>query len=197
MTAQHQASAPAAEELVVLLDENLQPCGTAPKRSVHHRFTPLHLAFSCWVLDESGQRTLLSRRAETKLTFPSLWTNTFCGHPGPAESLEAAIVRRADDELNTRVADVASVLPQFRYRARMADGTMENEFCPVFTARLSADVRPDADEVAELEWVALADLSDLLTSQPDQYSPWLREQWPQLMTRLAAAIRAGERPGTP
>ena len=32
------------EELVVLLDDDGGPIGTAPKSEVHHRNTPLHLA---------------------------------------------------------------------------------------------------------------------------------------------------------
>ena len=47
---------------VVLLDEFGRPCGTAPKNSVHHTQTPLHLAFSCYVVDRVG-RVLLTRRA--------------------------------------------------------------------------------------------------------------------------------------
>ena len=43
-------------EQVVLLDEAGQPIGAAPKDEVHHRDTPLHLAFSCYVVDAAGQR---------------------------------------------------------------------------------------------------------------------------------------------
>ena len=58
----------ATEELVVLLDEHGQPCGAAPKASVHHEATPLHLAFSCWLFDPAGERVLLTRRAAAKRT---------------------------------------------------------------------------------------------------------------------------------
>ena len=186
MTALDIAPAPPtpADELVVLLDDDLQPCGTASKLEVHHRATPLHLAFSCWVLADDGQHVLLTRRAATKRTFPGLWTNTFCGHPAPGESFGSAVDRRADDELGTAVRDVAAVLPEFRYTATMPDGTMENEFCPVFTARLATEPAPNPDEVDDLRWVALDELPALLAAAPEHPSPWMREQWPQLVGLL-------------
>ncbi|MGF1647325.1 MAG: isopentenyl-diphosphate Delta-isomerase [Kineosporiaceae bacterium] len=175
------------DELVVLLDDDLKPCGTALKRAVHHRATPLHLAFSCWVLDETASSVLLTRRAAVKHTFPGLWTNAFCGHPGPGEPFPAAIARRAADELGVTVGDVTSVLPDFRYVATMPDGTMENEFCPVFTARLTSEPAPNPDEVDDLRWVALEDLPALLVAAPEHHSPWMREQWSRggLAHRLA------------
>ncbi|MGA7203077.1 MAG: isopentenyl-diphosphate delta-isomerase, partial [Specibacter sp.] len=49
-------------ELVRLLDEEGSEIGTADKALVHGTDTPLHLAFSCHLLDGRG-RTLLTRRA--------------------------------------------------------------------------------------------------------------------------------------
>jgi isopentenyl-diphosphate delta-isomerase len=50
------------EELVVLLDDAGSPIGTAAKATVHDAETPLHLAFSCHVVDAEG-RVLVTRRA--------------------------------------------------------------------------------------------------------------------------------------
>ena len=172
-------------ELVVLLDELGRPTGTAPKATVHTTDTPLHLAFSCWLLDEDG-RVLLTRRAAVKRTWPGIWTNAFCGHPGPGEAIPEALHRRARQELGAAVAPPAPALPDFRYRAVMADGIVENEVCPVFTSRLLGPLRPDPAEVDDHRWTSVPALLDAVAREPEAYSPWLREQLPGLVPLLAA-----------
>ena len=49
-----------AADHVVLLDEWGTARGTIAKRDAHHASTPLHLAFSCYVVDAAG-RVLLTR----------------------------------------------------------------------------------------------------------------------------------------
>lgn len=85
------------EEVVILADENGQPAGTENKLVVHTANTPLHFAFSAWLVRD-GQ-VLLTRRALTKQTWPGVWTNSFCGHPAPGETNAEAVLRRAEFEL--------------------------------------------------------------------------------------------------
>ena len=164
---------------VVLLDEDGRPVGTAPRATVHGPDTPLHLAFSCHLEDADG-RVLLTRRALVKRTWPGVWTNAFCGHPRPGERLEDAVHRHARHELGVEVTDLRPLLPDFRYRAVDAGGTVENEVCPVFTARTSQVPVPDPDEVMELVWVSPEELRAAAAAAPWALSPWLREQLGQL-----------------
>jgi isopentenyl-diphosphate delta-isomerase len=68
----------------------------------------------------------------------------------------------------------------------MDDGTVENEICPVFVARLATEPSPNPDEVGALSWVPLAELSGLVGEDPGRLSPWAQEQLPQLSTLLLA-----------
>lgn len=168
-------------ELVVLMGDDGCATGTAPKSDVHTGETPLHLAFSCYLLDDAG-RLLLTRRALAKRTWPGVWTNSFCGHPGPREDLETAVHRRAAQELNVEVERIDLQLPTFRYRAIDASGIVENEICPVFTAVARGPLLPEPSEVAEWIWVEPSAVIRSLETTPFVFSPWLREQLPALVT---------------
>jgi isopentenyl-diphosphate delta-isomerase len=181
-----------AEE-VVLLDEAHRPIGTAPKAGVHTTDTPLHLAVSCYVLDDDG-RLLLTRRALAKKTWPGVWTNSFCGHPGPGEGFVEAIARRAGQELGFEVTGMTEVLPDFRYRAVDASGIVENEFCPVYVARATGHPRPLPAEVAEVAWIAPEELFAAAEAAPFLLSPWLLEQIADDRLRGALTGRAALRP---
>lgn len=168
-----------AAERVVLLDESGQQIGTADKLLVHTLDTPLHLAFSCHVYGPDG-KVLVTRRALSKLTWPGVWTNSFCGHPMPDEAIEDAVRRRAEAELGIRITAIELVLPDFRYRATDASGIVEYEICPVFRAETVDAVRPASSEVSEFAWVELDDLRAAVTAAPYAFSPWLGLQLAEL-----------------
>ena len=170
----------AVEDLVVLVEDDGTPCGTAPRATVHTTDTPLHLAFSCYVRDESG-RFLLTRRAVGKRTWPGVWTNSFCGHQRPGEALSDTIRRYAAHELGIEVEDLREVLPDFRYRAVDAGGLVENELCPVWTARTRSALDPNPDEVEEIRWLEDTELHAAVEAAPWALSPWLVLQVPQLV----------------
>lgn len=171
-------------EEVVLLAEDGSPVGTAPKATVHDTDTPLHLAFSCYVLDGDG-RLLVTRRALAKRTWPGVWTNSCCGHPGPGEDPADAVRRRLATELGLTVEQVWPVLPDFRYRAVMDNGVVENEVCPVFRATVPSGTvpTPAADEVEDFRWVPWHDFSRDVLSGAFEVSPWCRLQVAELVER--------------
>ncbi|WP_433674161.1 isopentenyl-diphosphate Delta-isomerase [Microbacterium gorillae] len=167
-------------ELVTLLSEDGTELGSARKEDVHTTSTPLHLAFSCYLLNDHGE-LLLTRRALSKRTWPGVWTNSFCGHPAPGEDMADAIRRRAEQELGTRVTDLRVVLPDYRYRAVDASGIVENEICPVYVARIDASLQPEPAEVSEHAWIDVDGATRAVRSAPFAFSPWLQEQLPLLV----------------
>ena len=76
------------EDMLILVDAQDRVSGAMSKKEAHQfsRDTPrgwLHRAFSCFIFDAQG-RMLLTKRAASKITFPSVWTNACCSHPLPA-----------------------------------------------------------------------------------------------------------------
>jgi isopentenyl-diphosphate Delta-isomerase len=165
-------------ESVVLVDEAGNERGAADKVAIHHDRTPLHLAFSCYVFNGTGE-FLLTRRAESKRVFPGVWTNSCCGHPAPGEAMPAAVRRRVRQELGIELGEPRLILPRFRYQARM-DGVLENEVCPVYAGYADGPLDPDPAEVADAKWVDWADFTRQVGSGQQPISPWCALQVAEL-----------------
>jgi isopentenyl-diphosphate delta-isomerase len=169
-------------ESVVLCAPDGSAAGTAPKATVHHGDTPLHLAFSCYVFDPAGQ-VLVTRRAYDKRTFPGVRTNSCCGHPAPGEGMRVAVLRRLRQELGIVPSDLDLILPLFRYRATAADGTVENELCPVYRARTAnTRVTVHPPEVHDAWWMPWAEFA----AQVDAADPL--SSWGAMQVRELSAL---------
>lgn len=177
------------DDLVVLVDEDGNHIGTAPRMSVHTEDTPLHLAFSAYLFDRDG-RLLVTRRALGKRTWPGVWTNACCGHLRPGESVFEAAARRIPEELGTAPIELRMALPGYRYRAVDASGLVEHELCPVLVGVIEAGaLDPDPDEVAEWQWVRWRETAEAMRAAPFAFSPWSIEQVGLLAE--AGALEAG------
>jgi isopentenyl-diphosphate delta-isomerase len=165
---------PMSEELIILVDGQGNPIGTAPKLESHNENTPLHLAFSCYVFDNKGE-FLVTQRAKSKKVFPGIWSNSCCGHPAPGEKVEKAIKRHLKFELGLSVEKLIAVLPDFRYTAEM-NGIVENEICPVYLARISGEPKPNKEEVENYHWLKWEEWVKETEENPQRYSVWSVEQ---------------------
>jgi isopentenyl-diphosphate delta-isomerase len=92
-----------------------------------------------------------------------------------------AVLRRLRQELGIVPLELELILPAFRYRATAADGTVENELCPVYRAVIAPDVRVTVhpSEVHDAWWVPWAELADP-GDGTDPLSSWGAQQVAQL-----------------
>ncbi|MCP2166762.1 isopentenyl-diphosphate Delta-isomerase [Goodfellowiella coeruleoviolacea] len=160
-------------EQVVLCGPRHERIGTAPKAEVHTGATPLHLAFSCYVFDQDGQ-LLVTHRAASKTTWPGVRTNSCCGHPAPDEPMVAAVARRLRHELGLTTDRIELILPDFTYRATMANGVVEHEVCPVYRAVVATGTvaHPNPTEVDRAYWYPWRRFVAEAAADPGQISPW-------------------------
>lgn len=161
-------------EHVVLVDEQNNEIGTAPKATVHSDDTPLHRGFSLFVFNRNHE-LLLTHRAGEKKTFPDMWTNTVCGHPGLGEDVVSAARRRLKDELGI-VADDIKVVSPYRYRFTDVHGIMENEICPILVGHANVNPRPNSHEVSGWQWMPWREFLVEIQNISGKYSPWCVEE---------------------
>ncbi len=186
------------EELVVLVDEQNHELGTAPKDTVHTKDTPLHRGFSLFLFNSKGE-LLLTKRAPSKKTFPGVWTNTVCGHPGLGERAVDAAKRRLKDELGIDLgsglnpsADGQGLTPirevaPYRYRFADKNGIVENEICPIIVAYADGDPKPNKEEVEDWKWMKWEEFLEDIKKNPEIYSPWSREE-ARVLVRYAKGL---------
>jgi isopentenyl-diphosphate delta-isomerase len=163
-------------EKIVLLDETGHATGTAPKAESHHGQTPFHLAFSTYLVNDQG-KILITQRAHHKASFPSVRTNSCCGHPAPGESLREAVTRRVKTEHGLEITDLTLLLPGFVYRAEM-NGVVEHEWCPVVRARVTGEPLKNPDEVEDAVWMTWEEVQALV--HDPLASPWFIQQMQSL-----------------
>ena len=154
---------------VVLLDESGRPVASVSRSAVHPTEKPVHLFFSCHVLNSSGQVLLTRRRPSAN---GEAWTSSFDGHPREAEPVVTAVRRRADHSLGLELDDLELAL-SLRYRSTGASGADEMTMCPVYIASCSAEPAPHPLEIADHTWADPGELGEAIRSRPWDFSPSL------------------------
>ena len=132
-----------------------------------------HKAVSVFVLYEN--QVLIQRRALGKYHTPGLWANTCCTHPHWGEAPEECAHRRLEEELGLKGLDLI-YRDQVEYRADVGGGLIEHELVDIFVARVDRPIlaRPNPDEVMQVAWIDMQDLSAQIRTEPELYTPWLR-----------------------
>lgn len=189
------------KDMLILVDEQDRISGAMSKREAHvfSAETPrgwLHRAFSVFLFDEEG-RMLLTRRAESKITFPGVWTNACCSHPlhgrVPDEVDRAggdptmpgakhAARRKLLHELGIEPAqlphDDFRFLTRFRYWAAdtLTYGAEppwgEHEVDYILFVRGAVEMVPNPDEVSECRYVTADELRAMMREDGLRWSPW-------------------------
>ncbi|CAI4228959.1 unnamed protein product [Auanema sp. JU1783] len=188
------------KEPCIEVDEKDNIIGSVSKLDAHcGSKLVLHRAFSVFAFTPKNE-LILQKRSDSKITFPSLWTNACCSHPlfndsemNGVNGVTRAAIRKLNHELGitgVREEDLASV-GRFLYKAQMKDGVWgEHEMDYVLVLR-NFDVsrlNPNPEEVSDVRCVSEKDLYSWLSDKPSDFTPWflllqngyLREWWKDL-----------------
>ena len=172
---------------LILVDARNRVEGHASRARCHAGQGLRHRAFSVFLFNARGE-VLLQRRSRSKRLWPAYWSNSCCSHPRRGESVTSAARRRLHEELGIRTG--VKLVFRFEYQASYRAVGSEHEVCAVLLARSDAEVRPNAEEVAEWRYVAPEELDRRLLRAPGAHTPWMRLEWLRLRNGHWPAVRS-------
>lgn len=157
-------------EFVVLVDKDDQQIGVMEKLEAHQKGL-LHRAFSVLIFNDKGEM-LIHQRAAGKYHCGGLWTNACCSHPRENEQITEAAERRLQEEMGFSVKTFP--MHHFIYKAAFDNGLVEHEFDYILTGIYNNTPTPNKDEVMDYKFIALEELKEDITKNPEVYTPWFR-----------------------
>ncbi|KAK9458857.1 NUDIX hydrolase domain-like protein [Lipomyces oligophaga] len=181
------------EEVCIVLDWNDVPCGSASKKTCHLMANIdsglLHRAFSVFLFNNEN-KLLLQQRADEKITFPGMWTNTCCSHPLsiPGEighdlpssilGVKRAAQRKLDQELGIPLSDVPiddfHFLTRIHYKAK-SDGIWgEHEIDYILFIQATPSVTANPNEVKDTKYVTAEELKIMFKDDSLTFTPWFK-----------------------
>jgi len=172
---------------VILVDDQDRVTGSMEKLKAHRRGL-LHRAFSIFVFNDRFE-LMLQQRASHKYHSASLWSNSCCSHPLTGESLLDTAHRRLQHEMgfDCPLREVFKIT----YRADVGAGLVEHELDHVLIGTYNGQPRPNPAEARDWRWIELPHLKQLITTDPDSYTAWLKLIISQRQDDLASQIPRG------
>lgn len=161
---------------VVLVNENDEALGAMEKMEAHQKAL-LHRAFSVFIFNSRGEM-LLQQRAAHKYHSPGLWTNACCSHPQPGEDTKEAAIRRLREEMGFTIP--VQKIFDFVYKAAFDNGLTEYEFDHVFAGEYEGPVLFNTDEVQNICYKIMPEISNSLQTHPQKYTAWFHLAFPRI-----------------
>ncbi len=145
------------------------PIGLVDKLAAHQQKV-LHRAFSIFIIDDKG-KMLIQKRADNKYHSSGLLTNACCSHPISNDIKSEAAVR-LNEELG--ITCKLNFVDSFVYFAEFENGLAEYELDHIFLGHYdsSKNIPFNYDEVSEIHWVTIEELTYDIKKHPDKYSKW-------------------------
>lgn len=167
--------------LIQIVDENDNPVGQASieeaqSKGLHHRIVRVI------VESEDGTALLLQKRSTSMTTYPDCWDQSVGGHVDAGESYEEAAKRELYEELGVRaeIEEIGSYVTDSNFGSKIL-----NRFNKVYRTVIPADtfIKPQDDEVSEVEWIGVKDLDDFINNNPDKITDGLQYIWTKYYSR--------------
>ena len=123
------------------------------------------------LLFNSADELLLQCRSKDKDLYPNCWDYSVGEHLLPKETFRQGVERGLLEELGLRVKTLVS-WGDVKRATWTGVGFKDCSIFQGFVARTNANIAFASDEVAQVRWVALPELFNLLESTVDLFTPW-------------------------
>ena len=146
-----------------------EPRDLVPRNQVH--------ALGLWhcsahvLLFNAEDELLLQRRSKDKDLYPNCWDYSVGEHLVPGETFRQGVKRGLLEELGLQVNTLVS-WGEVKRETWSGIGFIDCSIFQGFVARANGDVAIMRGEVAQVKWVSLSELSKLLESEVDLFTPW-------------------------
>ncbi|HEX8255954.1 MAG TPA: NUDIX domain-containing protein [Thermoanaerobaculia bacterium] len=154
---------------VDVVNERDEKVGEALRREVLPAAKNFHTAH-VFLFDESG-RVLLQQLGANRERHPLTWGASVAGYVFAGESYEAAIRRRALQELGVTIE------PLLVGKMEMLD-QQSLKFVSLFSATVTGDVTPDPNHIAAVRFMTLDEVQNALRMNPETFTPTFRKLFP-------------------
>lgn len=145
----------ASEEWFDLVTPEGQVVGKAPRSQVHGNPALLHPVVHLHIINSDGD-IFLQKRSAAKDLLPGYWDTAVGGHVASGESIEAALVREADEELGLKNFQAQ---PLFRY---IMQNSYESELVNGFLLLNDGPFAPNTAEIEEARFWTIAEIRDAI-----------------------------------
>jgi 16S rRNA (adenine1518-N6/adenine1519-N6)-dimethyltransferase len=159
--------------LIQIVNENDEVIGSAPKREAQEKGL-IHRIAQIMVEDPEG-RLLLQKRSLLTEFRPGQWDTSVGGHVDAGENYLDAAIREMQEEIGIKNLEL---LPLGKYRKNSRfEWRYLNRFYMAYRVLVPADTsfKLDPDEVAEVRWFTLEEVTQLLKQKKEEYSNGLKE----------------------
>jgi isopentenyl-diphosphate delta-isomerase len=158
---------------VVLVDESDNIIGIKDKFIVHNSDTPLHRGVSVFLFNNKKE-FLIQKRSLIKKTWPSFWSNSFCGHPRFSETYEDAAHRHGKLELGITLEKL-HFISHYRYKFSF-NNIVENEICPIYLAISNDEIIMNKNDIEAIKLLSWSEFLMYLEKYLPYFTPWCTEE---------------------
>lgn len=159
------------EQMLILVDDNDNELGTAPRSVCHAGTGKRHRAFVVFLINSDGEM-LLQHRVGAKLG-GKRWDVSATSHVLAGENYESAARRSIKHELCINYSKPLADCGAFVYTENYSIHS-ENEFCRILVGEWNGTFIANPEEITEAKFVPLAELAADMEKDKDckKYTKW-------------------------